>query len=85
MWRSNELLRLNRKNGALLPQVFGVIEGGRMLRAEFSDKDLQNAYYAGYTGNVEVTYIFMFNFYCNTREISLYEPPRSVTVKSRCP
>lgn len=60
---SYKLLRCNRPNGCLLPDVFGVVDGGRMLCADYSDADLQNAYYEGYTGNVEVTNIFVFNFF----------------------
>lgn len=63
MDQSYNLLKMNRENGKLLPDVFGVMDGGRFPCADYSNKDVQNAYYEGYTGNVEVTNIFVFNFY----------------------
>lgn len=63
MNESANLLRNNRKNGKVLKNVFGVIDGGRMLCADYEHPDLQNAYYEGYTGNVEVTCMFVFNFF----------------------
>lgn len=62
MDESYELLKNNRENGVLLPDVFGVVDGGRMPCADYEDQDLQNGYYEGYTGSVEVTSIFVFNF-----------------------
>lgn len=59
---SYQLLKKNRENVHLLPDVFCVIHGGRMPCADYEDKDLQNAFYEGYTGNLEVTNIFVFNF-----------------------
>ena len=59
---SYNLLKMNRKHGHLLPNVFGILDGGRMPCAAFTDGNLQNAFYEGYTGNVEITNIFVFNF-----------------------
>lgn len=36
---------------------------GRMPCAEYVDADLQNAYFEGYTPEVEVTNLFVFNFF----------------------
>lgn len=63
MISSHNLLRYNRQNGFLLPNVFAIMDGGRMLCADYQDEDLQNAYYEGYTGNVEVTNLLVFSFY----------------------
>lgn len=62
MDESHRLLKFNRSNGPLLPNVFAVIDGARMPCADYTDSDLQNAFYEGYTGNTEITNIFVFNF-----------------------
>lgn len=46
---SYALLRDNRQNGKLLPDVFGVIDRGRMTCADYDDTDLHNCFYDGYT------------------------------------
>lgn len=62
MKESSELLKLNRENGQYLNNVFGVVDGGRMPCADYTDVDMQNAYYEGYTTNVEVTNLLVYNF-----------------------
>lgn len=37
------------------------MDGGRIPCADFTDLLMQNAYYDGYTGNLEVTNLFVFN------------------------
>lgn len=63
MHASAELLRRNRGNGFLLNGVFAVVDGGRMPCADYINRDLQNAYYEGYTQKVEVTNLFVWNFF----------------------
>lgn len=62
MIQSNNLLKENRQNGRVLDGIFAVVDGGRIPCAEYTDKDLQNAYYEGYTQSVEVTNLFVWNF-----------------------
>ena len=63
MKRSEQLLTKNRKYESLLKGVFGVTDGGRMPCAVFSDPNMQNAYFEGFTQSVEVTNLFVFNFF----------------------
>ena len=63
MEASSRLLQENRENGRLLNGVFVVMDGGWMPCADYVDVDTQNAYYEGYTGNVEVTNLFVWNLY----------------------
>lgn len=60
---SSNLFRYNRQDGIFLPKLFAVMDGCRLLCADCESQDLQNAYYKGYTGNVEVTNLLVFNFY----------------------
>lgn len=52
MDESYRLVKNNQENGALLPDMFGVVDVGRILYANYEDKDLQNGYEEGHTGNV---------------------------------
>lgn len=63
MHTSSELLRLNKEDGSLVPNVFGVIDGDCIPCADYGYTDLENAYIEGYNGHVEVTNIFVFNFF----------------------
>ena len=63
MEASSSLLQSNRVYGPFLKGVFAVTDGGRMPCADYTDKNLQNAYYEGYTQNVEVTNLFVWNFF----------------------
>lgn len=57
MDNSANLLRLaNRPNGCVLPKVFAVMDGRRMLCADYEYEYLHDAFFEGYTGNLEVTY-----------------------------
>ncbi len=56
------LLQNNRVHGKLLEGIFAVTDGGRFKCADYTDPDLQNAYFEGYTQNVEVTNLFVWNF-----------------------
>lgn len=58
---SNQILKRNHACGELLEGLFGVMDGGRMPCADYIDVDTQNAYYEGYSQNVEVTNLFVWN------------------------
>ncbi len=49
MQASASLLQNNRPLGALLTDVFAMTDGARMPCAEFTDVDVQNAYFEGRT------------------------------------
>jgi len=49
MRTSAALLESNRRYGPLLKGVFCVTNGGRMPCADYTDADLQNAFFEGYT------------------------------------
>lgn len=63
MKASASLLENNRINGGLLQGIFAVTDGGRMPCADYTDTNLQNAYFEGFTQGVEVTNLFVFNFF----------------------
>ena len=63
MLASSLLLQHNREYGPLLKGVFAVTDGGRMPCADYTEPNLQNAYYEGFTQSVEVTNLFVWNFY----------------------
>ena len=63
MLASSLLLQNNRTNGPLLKGVFAVTDGSRMPCADYMDVDTQNAYFEGFTQGVEVTNLFVWNFY----------------------
>lgn len=50
------------KNRVQLGRLFGVVDGGRFSCAYHTEGDMQNWYYEGYTTNVDVTNLFVFNF-----------------------
>lgn len=58
---SYNLLRLNCENGRLLSNLFEEVNRDRILCAYNTNIKLHNAYYKGYTGNVDVTNVFLFN------------------------
>lgn len=62
MQESNQLLMDTREHGHLLRGVFAVVDGGRMPCADYTDPNIQNAYYEGYTCCVEITNLFVYNF-----------------------
>lgn len=63
MRKSCESLENNRPNGSILRGVFVVVGGGRIPCAYYINLELQNAYSEGYTGSVEVTNLFVCNFF----------------------
>lgn len=63
MKESSLALMKNRPNGRMMKGIFAVVDGGRVPCAHYTDCDMQNAYYEGYTGNVEVTNLLVFNFF----------------------
>ena len=63
MRASASLLEHNRTYGPLLQGVFDITDGGRMLCAYYTDIYLQNDYFEGFTHNVEVTNLFVWNFF----------------------
>jgi len=50
-------------NERFLKGFFGVTDGGRMPYANFTYPNLQNAYIEGFTQNVEIKNLFLFNFF----------------------
>ena len=63
MLASSLLLQINRTDGPLLKGIFAVTDGGRMPCADYTDVDIQNAYFDGITQGVEVTNLFVWNLY----------------------
>ena len=55
------LLTSNRKFGKYLHGLLAVTDVERMLCADFIDPELQNAYFEGFTQNIEVTNLFAWN------------------------
>ena len=62
MKASASILERNREYGKLMAGIFAVVDGARTPCADFTDADLQNAYWEGYTQSVEVTNLFVWNF-----------------------
>lgn len=52
----------NRQYGPLLKGVFALTDGGRMPCADYTNLDLQNAYFGNFAQNVGVTKLFVWNF-----------------------
>ena len=63
MQSSSALLQTNPRLGPLLEGVFAVVDGARLPCADYTNADLQNAFYEGYTQSVEVTNSFVWNFF----------------------
>ena len=63
MRASAALLEQNRIHWMLLQGVFRITDGGRMPCADYTDLDPQNVYFEGLTQNVEVTNLFVWNFF----------------------
>ena len=63
MKASADSLLMSRSDGYLLEGVFAICDRGRFPCADFTDLELQNAYLEGYTQKVEVTNLFVWNFY----------------------
>lgn len=63
MVRSSELLSCHRGYNDVLKGVFAIMDGGRLPCADYCDPDTQNAYYEGYTTNIEVTNLLVFDFF----------------------
>jgi len=63
MKSSSDLLVRNRELGGLLSGCFGILDGGRMPCSTSGDRDVENAYWEGFTQAHEVTNLFVFNFY----------------------
>ena len=63
MKSAGTLRERNRKHGVLLSGVFCMLDGGRMLCANYEDADMQSSYWEGFTQAVEVTNLFVWNFY----------------------
>lgn len=55
------ILETHRQYGPFLKGVFAVTNGGRMLCADYTNIDIQNAYFEGFTRNMEVTNLFVWN------------------------
>ena len=57
------LLRRHRQYVPLLEGVFAVTDGARMPCADYTNVDLQNAYFEGYTQEVQLTNLFVWKFF----------------------
>lgn len=51
---SASLIEHKRDHEHLLTDIFAVMDGAQMPRATYSDADLQNVYYEGYTQSKEL-------------------------------
>lgn len=58
---SAALLERNRSNVTVLKGILAVIDRGRFKWADYLKNEIQNAYFEGFTQQVEVTSIFVFN------------------------
>ena len=74
MRASASLLEHNRTYGHLLQGLFAITDIGRMPCADYTDVDLQNAYFEGFTQNVEVTNLFVRNFFGDIIHASVSYP-----------
>lgn len=50
-------------NGNLMKSSFAVADGRRLPLPDYTDAYMQNAFHEGYTGNVEVPNLLVFNFF----------------------
>lgn len=62
MNESTRLLQKNREYGYLLTEIFAVLDGERLPCEDCNERDLQNAYYKGYTCSFQVTNLLVCNF-----------------------
>lgn len=46
----------------MLRNIFGVVDGGRLLRANYVDAGKQKVYYEGFAQRVEVASFLVFDF-----------------------
>lgn len=63
MCESSLLLERNRENGHIFLGVFGIMDGGRMPCAAYTNPDLQNAFWERCTQVHEVTNLFVWNLF----------------------
>lgn len=63
MEASSMLLQTNRTFGPLMKGEFAVTDGGRMPCADYTDPNMQNAYFEGFTQGVEATNLFVWNVF----------------------
>ena len=56
------LLERNRKYGRLLKGIFAVTDGARMPSAKYTNSNIQNAFFEGFTQGTEVTNLLVWNF-----------------------
>lgn len=77
----SKLLAENGLNGRRLKGIFGVVDGGRMLCADFIDSNIQNAYYTGYTCEVELTNLFVFKVHVKVIHKAINNPGSSYDSK----
>lgn len=63
MKSSADCLQSNRKFGKYLSGGSGTTDRGRMVCADYTDPNLQNAYFEGFTQNIEVTNLFVWIFH----------------------
>ena len=80
---SASLMTNNRKWGHLLQGVFGVMDGGRIMCSYYKDEAPQNGYYEGFTQNVEVTNLFVFNFFGELIHAGINYPGAGMTPNSQ--
>lgn len=61
--KSPALLANKRASRVCLCEVFAVIEGARMEKAEYVEVDLQNYFFDSYSYSEERTITYVFNFF----------------------
>lgn len=59
---SAQLLEKNRNYGPLLKGVFSVMDGAHFRNADYTNLDIQNGFYDGYSSDVEITNLLVFDF-----------------------
>lgn len=47
----------------VLRSIFVITDSGRLPCSDYSYLDMQTSYYEGYTGELEVTNLFVINFF----------------------
>lgn len=58
-----QLLERDRPNRNVIRGFFAAMDGGRLPCADYTEGDVQNAYYKGYTISVEVTNFLVYDFH----------------------
>lgn len=62
MEESSMLPQNKRHHGHLLRDMFGVVDGARLLCGDYIDMDLQNVFHESYTQSVEIINFLVYDF-----------------------